>query len=199
MKRVIAALATAMMVSAGAGAAIAGASGQPEVDEANASIQLPATNFTSTGCAGEDGVKYVTFRGAWKGGETDLTPGSTDYSLSGPLTITNVVWTVNLSTLRGVLHGVATLSSPTAGAPFKTYAGPITLVTQGLPQSTSNSTVPARGWIAAHTYTNGTADGGSLLANVELQIAPGFAANGEFGNGSMGFPDFSVTTNNQTC
>jgi hypothetical protein len=41
---------------------------------------------------------------------------------------------------------------------------------------------------------------GSLLANVEIQITPGFAANGEFGNGSMGFPDWSVAyNNNEIC
>ena len=59
--------------------------------------------------------------------------------------------------------------------------------------------MPARGWLNAATYTNGVADGGSLLANVELQIGAGFAANGEFGNSSMGILDYSVTTNNQTC
>jgi hypothetical protein len=42
-------------------------------------------------------------------------------------------------------------------------------------------------------------DGGSLLANVESQIQPGFTANGEFGNMIMSFPAFLVATNNQAC
>jgi hypothetical protein len=198
MKRTVAATVAALALAGGVGAGVAVASGQPEVDQANATIQLNSAKFVPTSCAGEDGINYVTFRGAWKGGETDGTPGSTDYNLSGPLTISKVVWTVNLSTLRGVLHGVATLRA--AGTTtVTTYTGPITLVTQGLPNSASGSAVPARGWIAARTFTNGAADGGSLLANVELSIGPAFAANGQFGNGSMGFPDFSVATNNQTC
>ncbi len=198
MKRIIAAVATSVLVAAGAGATIAAAAGAPEVDEANATIQLGASHFTAARCLGEDGVTYETFRGSWKGGETDLTPGSTDYNLTGSLAVNRIVWTVNLKTQRGVLRGTTALTSDTAAAPVKTYTGPITLITQGLPAA-STPPVSARGWINAATDTNGAPDGGSLLANVELQILPGFAANGEFGNQTMNFPDFSVATNNQAC
>jgi hypothetical protein len=72
------------------------------------------------------------------------------------------------------------------------------LITQGLPNA-AGDTVQARGWINAATYSNSVADGGSLLANVEFAILPGFAANGSFGNSTMGFQDLSVATNNQAC
>src|ERR1700722_4474823 len=117
MRRMIAAASVACLVSAGGIAASAFAAGGPEVDEANASIQLPSSTFTPTNCAGEDGVKYVTYRGAWKGGETDLTPGSTDYNLTGNLTIKKVVWTINLTTDRGLLTGSAKLNSPSPAGP----------------------------------------------------------------------------------
>jgi hypothetical protein len=198
MKRVLVALAASAIFAAGAGITVAAASGAPEVDEANATMQLGAAKFVPTGCPGEDGISYVTYRGTWKGGETDLTPGSTDYNLSGNLTISKVVWTINLTTDRGLLRGTAALTTPSsAGGTVKTYSGPLTLITQGLPAA--GAVVSARGWINAGTYTNGVADGGSLLANVELSIGAGFAANGEFGNQTMNFPDFSVATNNQTC
>jgi hypothetical protein len=202
MKRTIAALATGLVIAAGAGigATVAAAAGSPEIDAANATIQLPKTTFAITRCAGEDGEFYETLRGHWTGGETDVTPGSTDYNLTGKLAVNNVVWTINLKTQRGVLHGNAVLTSipATTAVPQKTYAGPITLITQGDPTGAANGTTAARGWINAPTFTNKVADGGSLLANVEMQILPSFSANGEFG-GSMGFPDFSVATNNQTC
>jgi len=200
MKRVFVALATSALIATGTGIAVAAAaSGVPEVDEANATIQLAPARFVPTACPGEDGISYVTFRGSWKGGETDLTPGSTDYNLTGNLTVTKVVWTINLTTDRGLLRGTALLTGvSSSGSSLKTYSGPLTMITQGLP-NTAGATVPARGFLNAKTYTNGVADGGSLLANVEFQIGGGFAANGEFGNGSMGIPDFSVTTNNQVC
>jgi hypothetical protein len=183
-------------MAVGTGVAFAAASsGVPEVDEANATIQLAPAKFVPTACAGEDGISYVTYRGTWNGGETDTTPGSTDYSLTGPLTIKSVVWTINLSTGRGLLRGKATLTG--ASTKIRTYYGALTLITQGLPAA--GAVVQARGWESAATYTNGVADGGSLLANVELQIGAGFAANGLFGNASMGINDISVATNNKVC
>jgi hypothetical protein len=173
--------------------------GPPEINQAAATIQAkPAPAFKATRCSGEDGISYVTYRGGWAGGETDGMPGSTDYNLTGTWTVKKIVWTINLKTDVGVLRGTATLiSQAEAGGPAAvTYSGPITLVTQGLPGSSNE--VQARGWEADATYTNGTADGGSLLANVEFVIGGGFVANGEFG-GSMGFPDLSVADNNKVC
>jgi hypothetical protein len=196
MKRVIAALVASALMAVGTGVAFAAASsGVPEVDEANATIQLAAAKFVPTACPGEDGISYVTYRGTWKGGETDTSPGSTDYNLTGTLTIKNVVWTINLTTDRGLLRGKATLTG--VGAKVPTYSGALTLITQGLPAA--GAAVQARGWESAATYTNGVADHGSLLANVELEIGAGFAANGLFGNASMGINDISVATNNQAC
>jgi len=199
MKKVLATLAVGAVMAAGTGIGMAFASGVPEVDEANATIQMGGAKFIPTTCAGEDGISYLTYRGTWKGGETDVTPGSTDYNLSGNLVVSKLIWTINLSTQRGELRGTAVLSTPnSAGGTVRTYSGPLTLITQGLPSA--GAVVQARGWINAATYSpNGVVDGGSLLANVEMQILPGFSATGEFGNSTMNFPDFSVTTINQTC
>ncbi|MGO8874210.1 MAG: hypothetical protein ACLQNG_00370 [Acidimicrobiales bacterium] len=199
MKRFILAAATVAVVL-GAGAAMAVASGAPEINKAKASIQLQPAKFSIKRCAGEDGVTYVTYRGAWAGGETDLMAGSTDYNLTGQLTVKDIVWTINLKSRVGVLRGIAQLSGqPAAGGPeVKTYSGLLTLITEGLPADSSAAHATARGWINAATYTNGKADGGSLLANVEFQILPGFAANGEFG-ASMGLQDYSVADNNLAC
>jgi hypothetical protein len=193
----IVAVATTALLTAGGSALWASAAGVPAIDEANANIQMGAAKFKAISCTGVGAVPYVTYAGTWTGGETDLTPGTTPYSLTGPLTISKVEWTINLSTDRGVLHGVATFATSTAAA--KTYSGPITLITQGNPAVGANEPVQARGWLAASTFTNAAADGGSLLANVELQIGPGFAATGEFGNQTMGFDDYSIWTNNQVC
>jgi hypothetical protein len=204
MKRLIVAVATSVFIMGGGAAIAAASSAGPEVDIAKATIQLEPAKFVPTRCAGEDGINYVTYRGTWRGGETDGMPGSTDYNLSGPLTVKGIVWTINLTTQRGVLRGVADLRSDSAKAVGNTYVGPITLITQGLPAVGSKAAVTARGFINAKTYSPSPAsaktvlDGGSLLANVEFQILPSFAANGEFG-GSMGFPDYSVTTNNVAC
>ena len=46
-----------------------------------------------TACVGEDGINYRTLRGTWKGTEVDVTPGSTDYDLNGPITVNRVEWT----------------------------------------------------------------------------------------------------------
>jgi hypothetical protein len=175
--------------------------GAPEIDHASATIQVkPAQTFKLSRCAGEDGIDYETYRGAWAGGETS--PLTTDYNLTGSLSVSKIVWTINLKTDYGVLRGTATLmSQPAAGGPtLVTYSGPLTLVTVGLPDSASNG-VQARGWVNAATY-NGLSpdapDGGSLLANVELNVAPALSATGEFGT-SMGFQDFSVADNNKVC
>jgi hypothetical protein len=173
--------------------------GTPEVDNANANIALqPSAAFRPTTCAGEDGISYITYRGTWKGSESDVTPGSTDYSLSGPLKVSGVTWTINTKTQRGVLKGTATLTSAAANLP--TYSGLLVLITQGMPV-VGAKTVLARGWINAATSTNGAADGGSILANVEFRINGGFNATGIFGDaaGAGGTANYSVAFNNKTC
>lgn len=178
---------------------------QPEVNPAGAAIKLKAVSvFAPAHCLGEDGQAYVTFRGALAGAETDTMAGATDYSLTGRLTIKNIVWTVNATTGRGVFRGVATfVSLPSPAAVAVTYRGRITLVTQEpVPVGTSPRKVTptgvARGWIDAATYTGGKPDGGSLLANVQLTFGPGLTASGEFG-GSSGVADLSAITNNVAC
>lgn len=190
----VAAAVLAVIVSAGVAVAM---SGVPEIDRANATMRLaPAPKFTSTACAGEDGIRYVTFRGGWHGAELDATPGSTDYSLAGVLTISKITWTVNTKTRRGALVAAALLTDK-AGA--RTYAGTLRLITQGLPSQ--DQSAAARGFLVAATYTKGVTDGGSLLANVELRINSGFSATGQFGDTppSLNTPDYSVTTANQVC
>lgn len=194
MKRIIAATAaTIAIIAGGAGVALAYTIGTPEVDVANATIQMGSATPTLTSCAGEDGQSYQTYRWGWAGGETGAAP-ATDYNLTGALKIAKIQWTINLNTGRGVLQGTANLIN---SAGVKTYSGPLVLITQGQPAA--GAVVSARGWINAATYTNGVADGGSLLANVEMQIAPGFSANGEFGNATMGFQDYSAAFNNKIC
>jgi hypothetical protein len=181
--------------------ATAVAAGVPEIDNANVTIRLTAKPaFTVTQCAGEDGLSYLTYRGAWSGTETDVTPGSTDYTLSGVLKVKNVVWTINTQTQRGVLTGTAALSGPAGTTTGPVYAGPLKLITQGVP-SAAGGVAMARGWLAAATYTAGAVDGGSVLANVEFKIAPGFAATGVFGDApaNLGTKDYAVATVNQTC
>jgi hypothetical protein len=204
MKRTIAALATTVLLSVGAGATYAVAAGTPEIDPAAANLQLsPTAPFTARTCAGEDGAKYVTFRGNWAGAET-AAPLSTDYVLTGGLKISRVVWTINLTTLRGVLKGTASFQSaagiagPGDDQPA-TYTGPVTLITQGLPASATGAPAFGRGWLVG-TLANINAPApnpGTLLANVEVQVN-GFAVTGEFGN-TMNLPDWSVATNNMTC
>ena len=184
----------AVAVSAGVAVAM---SGVPEIDKANATMRLaPAPKFGSTTCAGEDGMRYVTFRGGWHGAEIDVTPGSTDYSLKGVLTVSKVTWTVNLKTQRGALIGAAVLTDP-AGA--RTYAGTLRLITQGLPSQSAPAA--GRGFLVAATYTKGVVDKGSLLANIEMRISSGFSATGQFGDsaGTLNTPNYSVTTANQVC
>jgi hypothetical protein len=199
MKRfAVGAAVTVALALAGATAALAVTVGPPQIDAANATIVVKPAAFKAIQCVGADGYPYVTYRGSWSGSETDASPGSTPYNLSGPWAVSGIVWTINLKTDRGVFHGTATFKSqPAVGGPtVKTYEGPITLITQGLPDSGNGA--QARGWTSASTYTASALDGGSILANLEFQIAPNFSANGEFG-ATMGFNDLSVWTNNLVC
>ena len=131
-------LRTVLLVLAGAFTLTVSASaivGIPEIDKANADIRLSAKPaFTVTRCAGEDGISYLTYLGGWSGTEADVTPGSTDYTLSGAITVRNVVWTINTQTQRGVLTGSAVLLPPPGAGTAKTYAGTLTLITAAHPQ-----------------------------------------------------------------
>ena len=211
MKRLILVLFTFGLISVGSLAA-ANAGPAPMIDNANAQIKIQPSPFKATSCPGTYAVKYlgaaapyVTFRGTWKGNEIEGAGplGLTPYNLTGPFVVNNVVWTINLTTDRGVLTGTVTLKSvpPTAVAVAKTYSGPMTLITQGLPDSAAGNGVAARGWINASTFTANVADGNSILANVEFRILPNFSAVGQFGdaNASMNIPDYSVITNHQAC
>jgi hypothetical protein len=51
----------------------------------------------------------------WKGPETDFTPGSTDYSFTGPLKLKGI-WTINQGTGRGNFRASAQLTT-SAGTP----------------------------------------------------------------------------------
>ena len=171
-------LRTVLLVLAGAFTLTVSASaivGIPEIDKANADIRLSAKPaFTVTRCAGEDGISYLTYLGGWSGTEADVTPGSTDYTLSGAITVRNVVWTI---TPR---HSAAfSLAAPfycRRPVPARQDLGDPTLITQRIPNVDVSAS--ARGWLTARTYTNGTADGGSLLANIELTISNTFTAIG---------------------
>jgi hypothetical protein len=183
------------------GVAVANAAGAPEIDKANATMRLsPLPAFSVKECPGEDGGAYLTYRGGWTGAQTDTTPGSTDYNLTGKLTVKKVTWTINEQTQRGVLTGTAALSTPTAaGTTEVVYSGKLTVITQGVPST--GAVVPGRGWLSAATRTSGVADGGTLLANIELKVDGSFGANGEFGdaNPTFGTPNFSVATTNGVC
>ena len=214
MKRFIIALSAAALISTAglAVAEVATAAPPPIIDNANARINVQPSKFVATACPGGDAANYVnqpanyiTYRGSWKGVENEGGGplGLTNYNLTGPFTVAKIVWTINLNTGRGVLTGTATLKSvpATGAAAVKTYSGPIRLITQGLPDSAAGNAVPARGWIDASTFTANVADGSTLLANVEFEILPGFAAIGQYGdaNASLNIPDYSVVTNNQAC
>ncbi len=185
MRRRFLTLLAATAVFAMMGVAVAMAVGVPEIDNANATFQLkPAGTPVVTGCNGEDATNYKKVTANWKGGETDFTPGSTDYSLTGKLTFQRGVWTINSSTGRGLFTAKAKLQSST-GLPL--YSGKITLVTQNL---AGTQIAQARGWLIAKTYGGdppnppGVPDGGSVLANVEASILlnGSFAISGQFGD-----------------
>jgi hypothetical protein len=191
-KKIIASVVAVGAVLLG-GVAVRAALGTPEIDRANATIQLTGT-LKSHSCAGEDSIRYITYSGAWNGGETQMLPDPTDYTLSGSMSVTGIKWTTNLSTGRGVLTGTVTLSSA-AGGPQ--YSGKLTLVTQGVPAA--GAAVPGRGWIVAGFLPadeGATPGDDNLIANVEFLLSPS-SANGQFGDapGSLGIPDFSAVTN----
>lgn len=166
--------------------------GPPLIDRANATIQLSG-NLKATNCVGVSSVPYVTYKGSWKGGETQLLPDPTPVPLSGNLAVTGILWTINLKTDRGVLTATVKLSSAAAGAE---YSGTMTLVTQGVPAA--GALVPGRGWIVANLLRSPSP--GSVLANVEFRLST-TAANGQFGDvpGSLGIPDYSAVFNHDVC
>jgi hypothetical protein len=176
----------------------------PEIDRANANIQLGGT-LTSKTCNGEDVIAttggptpYVTFSGTWKGSEGQVLPDPTDYPLSGGLTVSGIEWTVNLSSGRGVLVGKAVLTNSAANA--ATYSGTLTVVTQGVPAA--GAVVSGRGFLTANILLpdDGVATSPKddhLVANVEFPSLSPTGAVGFFGNGAgaASVPDFSVVTN----
>ena len=184
------------VVCGGAGVLVghAATSGTPEIDRANATFQLSG-NLKSAGCVGEDNTDYVTYKGAWAGGESQQVPDATDYTLSGPVTIKGIKWTINSVTGRGILTGNIALTDPAGAA---VYSGKITLVSQGRPSTTA--AVPARGWISANFKqaddTVAPPNDDYLIANVEFTLST-TSATGQFGdlNTSLGLPDFSAVTN----
>jgi hypothetical protein len=174
----------------------------PEVDRANANIQLGGTLVSKT-CHGEDGtatggpIPYVTYSGTWMGSEGQVLPDPTDYLLSGALKVSGIKWTINLNTGRGVLTGNAVLTTSTANA--RTYSGMLTVVTQGVPAA--GAVVPGRGFLTANFVLPDDGVVGPnddrLVANVEFpSMSPG-GATGFFGDkaGGAAIPDFSVVTN----
>jgi hypothetical protein len=180
---------------------------RPEVDPANATIQLGAsTPLTGVACSGEDKLAtgartpYITYTGSWTGGETESVAGESDYPLSGTLTISNISWTINLNTDRGVLSGKAVLTSAAGTPPTTIYSGKVVLVTQGNPATASTSTV-GRGYLVASIALpdEGVTPGDdSLIANVEFGSLGLGGADGSFGNVPLptpSVPDFSVVTN----
>jgi hypothetical protein len=177
---------------------------KPEIDRANANIQLGGT-LKPVSCVGEDKTDYVTYLGSWSGGENQVLPDPTDYKLTGTLTVSNIQWTINLKTDRGVLVGAATLQAVAGGAP--TYAGTLTLITQGNPASSTSPTT-GRGWIDAPIKLpdeGALKNDDSLLANVEFPSLSTGGGAGWFGDlpGAPNVPDFSVVTNannsNEAC
>lgn len=180
---------------------------KPEVDQANATIQLGvSTPLTGVACPGEDklatGAKtpYITYTGTWVGGETESVAGESDYPLSGTLTVSNISWTINLNTDRGVLSGKAVLTTPAGTPPVTLYSGKLVLVTQGNPAATSAPTT-GRGYITASVSLpdeGATPGDDSLLANVEFGSLGLGGADGSFGNVPLptpSIPDYSVVTN----
>jgi hypothetical protein len=175
----------------------------PEIDRANANIQLSGRLVPSNTCNGEDGtatsgpIPYVTYSGTWKGSEGQVLPDPTDYPLSGALKVSGIKWTINLNTGRGVLTGKAILTSSTANA--TTYSGTLTVVTQGVPAA--GAVVPGRGFLTAGfpLPDDGVAppNDDHLVANVEFTSLSPTGAAGFFGDksGAPSIPDFSVVTN----
>jgi hypothetical protein len=200
MKKILMAVGALVCFSLGGAVAVFATSGTPEIDRANATLNLQG-QLSTVRCTGEDKLPYETLSAGpagLAGSETQKLPDPTNYSLSGKVTITGVSWTINLATKRGVFTGTITLVN-SAGA--VTYKGTLTLITQGVPAPGAG--VPARGWINAKFV--GPEDGvpdtppndDNLLANTEFVLAT-TGAMGEFGDASgiaPGYPDFSVVTN----
>jgi hypothetical protein len=196
MKRLVVAVGVLSIFATGAAVGHAAAvAGTPEVDKANATLSFSAQPpLRQVSCAGEDGSPYVTFSGTYIGSETDVTVGSTDYSLSGTAVIKGISWTINTATKRGYLTGAITLSTSTDA----TFAGNVTLVSDGLPAA--GAAVPARGTIQASFKP---ADDGVtppnddiLFANIEFKL--GLTGAGAMYGDAAGFggtPNFSVVTN----
>lgn len=213
MRRSLIVLAATGLVAATAIVAMA-VIGPPEVDKANATFTLTAADPVATQCAGEDAPdQYTTIKALWSGTETEVTPGATDYTLTGKLKY-NASLTINLTTHRGVMTGTATLlARPVGGGVFKkVYGGPLTIVVQQVDLPAGLQYV-GRGFLNAATFkTNAaggvTADGGHVYANIEVSFpagAPAFGTmNGQFGD-DAGLPpepvvkDYSVVTNSDTC
>jgi hypothetical protein len=174
----------------------------PEIDRANANIQLGGTLVSKT-CNGEDAtatggpIPYITYSGSWRGSASQVVPDPTDYLLSGALKVTGIRWTINLNTGRGVLIGKAVLSSSAANA--TTYSGTLTVVTQGVPAA--GAVVAGRGFLTAGfpLSDDGVAppNDDHLVANVEFPAMSPGGATGFFGDksGTASVPDFSVVTN----
>jgi hypothetical protein len=187
---------------AGGFAAQAATTPTPEVDRANANIQLSGTLVSKT-CNGEDPtatggpIPYVTYSGAWKGSEGQVVPDPTDYPLSGALKVSGIKWTINMNTGRGILTGKAVLTSSAANV--TTYSGTLTVVTQGVPAV--GAVVSGRGFLTAGfpLPDDGVAppNDDRLVANVEFSSMSPTGATGFFGDaaGAANVPDFSVVTN----
>jgi len=206
MKKILIAVGAVACLVAGGVVVGRATSGTPEIDRANATMSLQG-RLTQVQCIGEDStpaapVPYETLRGSYSGSQTQYAPDATDYSLTGKLKITSIVWTINLSTKRGVLTATVTLVGSTGTV---TYKGGLWLITDGTPAS--GSLVPARGWINAvfvgpddGVATSTSPNDDHLLANVEFGLAT-TGAIGQFGTSPPnpgappGYPDFSVVTN----
>jgi hypothetical protein len=210
MKRIIAALSALVLVSVGAGVSIAGASGGPEIDFSGATVTMAKTTFNSISCSGTEtygGVEhaetYETLTGTWRGTSTDSLPGDTPYSLTGSFDVNNLVWTINerstsppSNPYTGVLTGTAALTNNEG----VTIEGPITLITQGNPNSTdSGATVEARGWVVGSIYKGTVQAPGRYLLNVAFKIGSGYSASGLWGNAAFGFHAFSAYDNGVVC
>jgi hypothetical protein len=193
VKRAAAAIFVVVLAFAAVGVASA-VVGTPEVDQADATFHLTPTSIpTETPCAGEDGVTYSTVSGVWKGTETDTSPGTPDYSLTGKL---KIVATLTISNSNGTGVGTGTATLTRAGA--KIYSGKFTAIVQITNPTTGAA--EARGFFNASFFSGGTATGDSLLANFELTISDTATAtiDGRFGGPSSMF-DYSAEYNNKTC
>ena len=213
---------TAAGVVLGGVLAQATATGRPEIDRASATVAVQGTLVSAT-CNGEDKVPttagtlvrtpYVTYTGSFTGTENQLLPDPTDYSLSGPFTISGISWTINVNpgnstspptpVDRGVLtaHVSLTVAGTTGSV---VYGGTMVLITQGLPQGASAPPATGRGWIVANfkQADDGVAPPGDdyLYANVEFPSITLTGATGSFGddpstNTPPVVPDFSVVAN----